>query len=1360
MQTLAAQLLNAAHALNQDPIASVSVNDPRIRGWYRSDNTSPLNYPFDAILGKTGPTLIRIQADESVSAGFRLQVALSGAAPTFGPATAFFGRWNFSGLALFTDPLDGSSPARVDAYYINVANPPLLRYTTSAGVGDYLTWSATANVHGDHVLIDTQRTNARPQLAVAGWSGTPNYYPFLFYTSTSSTDLTRGTSLVFYDGRPASGNNHRLDLGLSIPGYNTGSTSSVLPITGLGAFQSSSTDFACVLTINSPRGEAQSGIYIVWYRDGFWSEPLPISIYQPPLDGNSSYTISNPRMQVINGVYWVTALETITVPGLSKPTNPKTVSHLLAIRSTDGIHWHSDGLFLAGTDGIGDGYWTGVQSDPTIPYTNSFIISTAQNDLANNKLLTTAQSGYGNGSRVYMVGYGKLWQLNNGVTSLFTSTPSIYTANTLDLSAKVTDFSITLPNGQAGTAMVNIQNPVQATDEFLWEEGDQVLLEAGDDMLLEDSVQISYNNSRILRHGSLVWIQAGYDVASVDYWASLFTGRVDEVRQDTELTLGGGAKSSIQLSCKDVAMDNLDNWVTPLPLEYSSSIQVWVPAISDYGTTVIIQGNWQVNASGGYMQALQPPVAPQTPVLPNLDILMTNTDRVEDGIIDWKFKFTGTLTGVTGGPTFRYKDNKNFYWVRFDGSSAKWQLFSFDGSTTGAAITAALSNALSVPAAGETWWVRVHLMHDKFVISAKPDQTTFWRYVMSDTDLTGSNRIKTDTGYMGQASLSGSPIQKTISFTQNTDGLYDITSTPETEAIKFVATGGGIINSYAVQLQVSGAPAGQVEFRILPDSAGQPDLWTNFVAGTKSIISTPQIVNNGWTTITLNSNVSLSSGATYYVAFKVTNSTNDNSSHVSVPVASTGGSGNAWSDGGSNGTSWFLIGANALYSVTLSNASGSLQLLGYALYSADLPNTLNSLSTELAVKSGTLLVRPKYDIFETFAGLNNWDVAGERGTWTVSAGTVIANNAGAGDYGFLRYKTLTFGEMVMECDMTLGGGISRGGFMLQQQSVNPLNNDTNILSYVIEFNQNTNKVNLYACLNSLPVGGVSGNLIFTSQPIVALSGGLQYRVKIQHSGKFILVWLNDWLVAATRKNLAYNTVGSTQTPIDEDFLNPHGYIGLMSFGNNNPAVIFQNLVIYELKEVKDYFVAAQNATGQQSMQELHKYDRVKYYGDYDGSLRYGYFDNTQPSGDLPYQSTIRSATKVNSNRYWVAHVRPFGDYQADRYSGYLLDQEGLRFGQKDYTDVRSDRSAYHAAAYPIRSVRELTDVYEFVASANPGIQREDRITIINTRDDTNQDYLVDSIKFDYVAGGGAVKPKFEMTVTCRKFISTTAEGAV
>lgn len=1319
MQSISSNLLAAAHSNNRRPFASVLVDDPRIRGWVRNDSVSTSFGAFDARL-TNGGTLCRAYMTTANPSVLHIALATVGAAPAFSDVS--IGTNNatqYSGVALFNDPTDNTSPNRIDVYCLNQTTPQGIRIKSSLDNG--ATWGVSSV---PHAIADTQQAKSYPQIAAAGWDGNGGTYnPYLFYTTADANNPNRGTNLIFYDGK--AGNNNRCTLmNLGIPTLNA-----TPPVSGLGAFQLNSTDFACVITLNKPRGLSESGIYLIWYRDGIWSSPYPICSNQTPvsgtLEGNSQYSVSYPTMQLVNGVYWILATETISVDGLSTPTSKQSVSHLVAFRSTDAIHWTA-GDVLAGTDSLDNGYWTSTQTDPTAAYSSAF----AFNDFAMSKLLVS-------GARTFLVGYGRLFQLNGGTTSTLSSTASDYAASTLDVTGHVTDFNVSLPNGPAGQATLNLNNPAGV-----------------------------YNNSNILRRGARVRVLAGYKSTSNDSTdlAMLFTGQVDEVRQQVEL-----GKNNLSVVCKDWATAKLEDWTANQPLEYSSSRHLWNPNISDYGSTIQAQATWTLQSGGGLQCG-----APPSGVSPALGIIVANTGRVEDGIFDVKFKFKKNLTNTTAGPVFRYKDNKNFYHLVFNtGGSGTWNLYSYDSSASPTSLlTAPVAPAGTTPSAGQVWNVRVHVIQNQLVCSARQEGTTNWVKILDNTNFAIAGSLKTRTGYMGFGALSTAAVTSSTSNTNAQTGHWDVTTLPEGDAVRFtVGAAATQMDSYSVRIDVVGSPGGTVDFKIIQDNGtGTAPATIGAQSAALSVanqsISVSQIVTGGYTKIDLSTagGLTLNAGNYWIVMVMNTGVTPTEQNHLVLPTTDTTGDVTSVFNDGNNSSAWSSNGGGRyIYACSFLGAGGAVQLNGYALYSQEEPVTLDYLVREVGTKAGVLTMRPNYFVQDTFANLNNWDTANAKGNWQISGGQIISWNPN-NTYGFLRCNVGTLHEMVLECDMTLGANSAiAGGFLFGLQNTSALTSNANLVFYEVEFNIGTQKVLIYALNGAVP--STTANRIFTSTPIMTVAASNQYHIKIQRSGKFILAWLNNALVAAVRTDTGTNTSVSPNQPIDESPLRPAGYVGLVSFHNDgaidsaHPAATFDNFTITELKEVKDYFVVEENTTGMQALQNLLKYERVKFFGDYDGALRYAYYDTLNASGDSPYTLTPVRATKTSTNRYWVSHYRPFGDYYADRFSGALLDQEGTRFRSLDYTDARSDKGAYHAAAYPIRNARELTDTLEFTAAANPGIQREDRITAQVDALGINGDYVVDTLTFRYAAGDDQTPPAFDMDVVGRKFIATSGEGA-
>lgn len=1339
MQSISANLLAAAHSLNRQPFAQILVDDPRIRGWRRTDSVSTGNGQFDARLTNNSK-IVRAYNDSSANPGvLHIALATIGATPTF--ADVSIGTVNLrqdSGVALFNDPTD-SSPNRIDCFYIdNTSGTPVLKNLTSATNGT--SWSAgtfSKNMKDPQIARVNTNHGSQPQLACAGWLGNGgSYAPYLFYTSASSnTTDPDPPNLVFYDASADTHNRCWLDF------IDTDVLNTNPPASCIGAFQLNSTDFACVLSISNVRGTKNSGIYLIWYRDSIWSEPYEIWTRQDVLIGNSTYEISFPRLQIINGNYWITATQTITIPGLSvnSAADNKQTSHLIGFYSSDAVHWSAP-VYLAGMGDIGNGYWTSAPASATTVYDSAF----ALNDFLMGKLLVST-------TRTFMVGYGRLFQLNGGTPSIFSSTASDYAANTLDITGDVADFTVTQPNGSAAQLQLSLQNPSQ-----------------------------TYNNSNILRRGSRVIVKAGYKTASNDATdlATLTTARIDEPRQ--MVTLG---QNEITLAGRDEASKKLEDWTSDNYLEYSSGQHVAAPQLMDYGSTIQVQGTWLLSNPAGSLTAQQTPLdIDGTPLLaPNFDILIANTGRNADGLFDAQFSFANLIQNAYAGIVFRYQNNKNFYYLVFNYPNASgiptngWDLLEFSHSTTGVSLLSApITTANVKPTVNQVWWVRVHIFENQIVCSARQEGDTQWHTILSKTsgggsDLATNKRIRTDTGYFGFAAQS---LGLLVAGAENGTTSKVYSNTGEYYAQSFFApTFKGSptcrVTSLAAVLKVKGVPGGTITFYIVQDdgTGTKPVTLSNQAAsltGANTTIQTASVKpKKNWTTATVNASdpVYLKAGTRYWLVVapspNILDPNNNLDFYYNTDVNVIG---NGVSDGGTGGASWFVqSNVKFVYAVNVVGAGGAVTLSGYTLYSQDEPKTLGYLVDEVATKALVTTTRQNYVLNDAGTALTNFDTGGQRSGWgNITSQIAGYNSIGSTAYGYLRSTVQTFHEAVVEFDMTLGaaGHLCAAGILLCQQNSSTLTSDANLKCFEVEFNLDNGVVIIYALNGAAPS---AGNRIFSAKPLIDLQAGKQYRVKIQHSGKFIVVYLNGVVVAGVKTN--------SVAGVDTSPLNPAGYFGLVTFSDNtrnsttNFAAKFDNLKIQELKEVVDYFVVESAQTGMQALNNLLKNERVKVYGDYDGALRYAYFDNQTASGDSAYTTTIVKATKGQSDRDWASHNRPFGDYHADRYSSYLLDQEGLRFKQLEYTDAKSDRGAYHAGAYPIRSMRENLDTLEFTCAANPALQREDRITVQVDALGVNGDYLVDSITFRYVAGDINTQPIFDMDVVCRRFVNVSAEGA-
>lgn len=1357
MQSISANLLAAAHSLNRQPFAQVLVDDPRLRGWRRSNSLNDgVAYAVDVRLTNNDKICKAINFSAISPGTLWIYLAGTGATPAFSAVVS--GSVNLrqdSGVALFNDPTDSSSPDRIDCYYLDNTSPtPILKNYTSTDNGT--TWGAGTVSRN---MIDPQVINgypyahgSQPQLACAGWDGNGGTYkPYLFYTTCSSqASDPNPPNLVFYDGVLNTESRCWLDQ------IRTDVINASVPPSCIGAFQLNSTDFACVIAIDNVRGTNNSGIFLIWYRDGIWSNPEPVWVSQDALEGDSTYEISHPTLQKIGSNYWILATETYSVPGLSTNLVQATVSHLVGFVSTDTIHWSAP-LYFAGTDGIANGYWTSAPATPTTAYDVAF----ARKDTLGAKLLVS-------NTRTFLVGYAKLWQLDGGTPSALSDTAADYADQTLDITGDVTDFSISQPAGPAAQATLTLANVAGA-----------------------------YNNSNILRRGARVVVKAGYKTTSNDSTdlATLFTGKIDEVRQ--QVVLG---QNEIMLVCRDEALKRLEDWTSPNYIEYSSGQHVALTQLSDYGSTIQVQGTWLLQSNAGQLLAQATPLSlTGTPLLsPDLAILIANTGRIADGIFDVKCSITGSGRGrgtASFGIVFRYTNNRNFYYLVFNnmalGPNAakgenKWDLLQVSKGT----ITSLLTNgptapANTLPSKGETWWLRVHVYQNQVVCSARRDDLTQWTTICQRTLLTNNLNapLRTPGGYFGFAAKALGVTTKSVTNqgTGDIDGkrtsLENAFFAQRFKTPGFRSSNTCQLTSYGLKGSRRGSPTGTVSFYILQDNGtgDKPVALASQAAalvGANATIEPYRIKQKGWTIVNVNTagGVTLQQDTYYWIVMAMSLAGDEaDYCHWSYSFVSGSDLGGRW-DQGSGGASWSDISTDVpnkrkfVFQTSFVGPGTGVALGGYTLYSQDEPKTLDWLTREIATKAGILTLRPNYVLNARGQGLGDFDTAGQRSGWAASGGQIVGyNTLGGNGYGYLRSTAATFHEAVIEFDMTLGaaGNLVAAGVLLSQQNTSTLTLNANLKCFEIEFNLDSGVVIIYA-LNGAAPG--SESRIFQARPLIDLQAGKQYRVKVQHSGKFLIVYLNGVIVAGVRTNQYAKSSGNTAT-IETRQLHPAGYFGLSTFSNSsrnsttNFAAKFDNIVIYELKEVKDYFVIEANQNARQALDALLKYERVKVYGDYDGSLVYGYFDNLAASGDAEYTTTVLKATRYQSDREWVSHLRPFGDYNADRFSGALLDSEGLRFRQYDYTDARSDRGAYRAAAYPLRNAREIVDTLDFTAAANPGLQREDRISVQVDALGVDADYIVDDVTFRYAPGGPESEPMFDMDVSARKFISASAEGA-
>lgn len=429
---------------------------------------------------------------------------------------------------------------------------------------------------------------------------------------------------------------------------------------------------------------------------------------------------------------------------------------------------------------------------------------------------------------------------------------------------------------------------------------------------------------------------------------------------------------------------------------------------------------------------------------------------------------------------------------------------------------------------------------------------------------------------------------------------------------------------------------------------------------------------------------------------------------------------------------------NINLSVSLLSNGPVISALNFS--SGETPKTVEWIANDIVAKAGVLNITADSQITDAFGSAlgndgdgSNW--AGDKvlGTWAVGSGQLSGQGADATHWGFLRSNTSkgTFGDIIVDCDMTLMAAGGEAGFLLRNTGSPSLTTASGYVLTVLDATQDV--CNMYYLANNVM------NKLFTSPLLVGLpAAGTQFHVTVSNNAGYYQVFINDILAASWQ---------------DTTFLGILGYVGFAAYGDDGaggPAAKFDNYRIPDISKVKPYFSINARESAKSSLDRLVKKGRIQYFMRNDGTLRIAQF-NGRSSVDT-YSWQMQSTKKVDSDRDWASHIQPEGNFYADRFDANLIDSDGRRFSHQDYTDAQTDAQAYADASLPIRYAEEQSNQYETLVPFVPALEREDVLTLTATAqntDNTNKTYIAGAIDITVDAEQAIADAQVEL----RQFVS-------
>lgn len=1318
MQTTAvATRITAASQLNNRKAAkpSIIVRDLRLRGFSQCVSGG-LTYAGDvAIATNVAGEIVRARILQAGALDIRY--ATPAATMTWSANTLTITSKGGWGVALY------ASGNTIDVFYIH--SDGLIVKTQRSTDGGH-TWAAAVNV----CTLAAQPTS--PSELHVFFAAPAQNIVFIADNASGQTKIT----YVIYSGG-VWGTATQWDLGgISTSGpidvYGSGSQHVPFSAISLGT-----NDYLLAFFASVPRGYTNDGIYTVRVSNlayGLTPHWQQLDVLFATNPGNAqvgtitypSLFVGFPKMQVVGTEYWLIALESSGFAG-------HNVQHLCYFRSPDGINW-TDRQYLAGSD---FNYLAGAT--PT---------AYALIDMLNAQVVVS-------GNYFYIVGFDKAFRTD---ATMLCGVDNA--AKKLDISSDVLPpIAPSLPDsGQAAQMTLEITNSGGTYNGF-------------------DGL------NAILRKGAQVTLAMGYYTGATPTEETLttLTLLVDEIQQATAIR-ENELVNALRVTLRDYAKKiKRDTGAPDIFYEFMSSSQTQLLTINDLTSFAVYNGAFQT-AGGELMGGL---IDATTTTPDNMAVL--SHLRAVDGFAEIAFKCLGAWTSSYVGIALQIKNNTQYLAVVYDGTN--FSLYNATPNVDGAATTHSYALVTSIGGqtrqtaavltVGTLYYLKVAQWHNRVIAWYSADRLAWTKvidYAPVDTALTYWGIIQ--KGRVDASEPRGEQHQPADL------GLDRYTH-------RFHLNDGNVANlgkAMSVFLRVKTAQGGKLRSinaciaRIENSATRLPyavdttiEIWKDYGDGTKpaSLADTgnrlytttlsptafPNYTSSAtsinWTSIAVNSDVSVNAETYYWILVKAA---------ANLPSGDGGYTVQAWPQ-----TILYTpvshavhVGGKALFQYnpadlvsfynfqpdpgglgsmpcaflfTSFDASGIVIQQMYHS-GGETPRTIEQIAKAIATKAGVLSYSLEdwiNDAFATFdngadGAVKNW-LQTYTGTWSVDGGVLSGYHAIASTWAFLRTNTYlgSRGDGIIGLDLTILAANKRAGVLLRATGA------TSAFTTAYLVDVSTETVPLVK-LSKIVAGTLTTLYAFPS--LVAIPTNTQFHLTVESNAGMIAVYVNRNLAAV----------------FWDTFITAQGAIGVACYDNSGGGAVaqFDNFRVPGVWKLKDYFAIEGKSGWEENLQRLLGKDRIYYDFRYDGAFRLSSFLRRASVATL--SATLLEATKTDSDHYWASHLQPEGERFADRFDGVLIDSDGRRFRTEDYSDAYTDEQAYDDAANPLRLMRERGLQYTIKVPANPALEREDVITITNPLDGTTSGvFIINDIGVNYALGENDFE--FDMSLGLRSFIS-------
>ncbi len=1163
------------------------------------------------------------------------------------------------------------------------------------------TFSANVTV----LTLGAQLANSQIKLAAPAAN-------ILFFTSSPSNGVNSGTFIhIAYDSGTDTWSSYFWDLGAIQLGVEE---SRRLPTgekhkSSIDAVSIGGGKYVVAFYANNPRDNMLHGLFTLIVSNvtstaAVWGQITPIiatfseSLAAATQDAVSDeFYIAYPKIQIVNGQYWITALEVTLSADV-------VYYHLVVFKSVDGIAW-SDRMehnTIAGTL-----FTYTVGGSPL-----AFPLA----DLMWAQVVVV-------GLRAFLFSYNSAFR---GVANSEwgADNPALKLNLTNDVVRFATDQS---DGGEAATLESELRAP-----------------------------ENTYTGSTILKGGSKIVLKmAYYTSALVMELVTLFTGIIDLADVKLDETTEG-----INLKARDL-MGRMITWVADVYYPFTGPLMIHLKEIADYsGVIPNVRGTWRIvgNELWAGPRDIDALVLDNLFLIRSNRLVVDGSCELELRCVGaWGSLWAGIAFQFQKSDdhyafVYNFDNDQKFTLRRVTNGAVNNK----DVTYGSASALVAPSGVIALPANTKIWF-KVSPRHNKVKCEYSTDNRKTWTTVF---DFTGIPVKSTQFGGIGTGYLSPLAASGTSLITANyypftahdndngsirwfasrvyVDRFCYLKSLSFWVGVQRFFDGGttkiGLVRGTAAMAFDATNPA-NVVYEVTIDYSE----WLSNLGGSRRTHNVIDII-------------SLEPG--YYYGFIVPSQVNPNDPNLgyypkayyfayndqspfpvwSANPTSTSTDGITWATPGWAGR------AAMAFQINISAESNGIVFSRLSLTSGEEVLTTEDVVRQIAAKSGILAVSFAQKFGDTFGATLDVGTEGQNFKWkTPTAGTFATlggklrgHHTTGTSYGILLSNLYhgTFGSAVWRMKQKFLAAGMKGGCVIAAQGDDP----ANFTGYAIELDPANAVVNVYRCRAQAIA---AGQKIYSAKTVAPIPVNTEFDVTASIQTGYILFYVNRVLMLG----------------VFDDIIASEGRIGLLVYGNNvgGAAIEWDDVIIPNANEFIQDFTIEQDQSGRTALGELLGTDRYIVFFDQDGTLVVSSFDGRSVVDT--FENELEQVSHATDDTLWRTQLRARGaGTWAERFDDPTMQAVGRRYAALDYGNTSSSLDAARAVITALRLQAERREKVSWNGRTVPTLQIADVIGITNDRMGLdNAPFGIEKIQIS--GERNDTEFDFAMNLDTRKFVS-------